>query len=242
VTTSTPARPPRCAGALFPTTTCTPGRCRRDAARARTEATIATTIDAMTSRGRAVTRRSHGRRSTRPESDAIDEAHPPRTRLTNRRTARGYSRFAVAPPPCKSASMVGDGDNAPQRCLLGQQGRGHCAGESAARRTGDGGAVGPGRPIEPGDGSRPTSSGPLRSGCPLGRRCPMIWCGADTITAIRLASIRMWLSRGQCAHCRPVLGAARAFHGFDVAGAGTRLARQFTTHRLVTIRQLLATR
>ena len=32
-----------------------------------------------------------------------------------------------------------------------------------------------------------------------------------------------------------------AFHGFDVVGAGTRLARQFTTHRLVAIRQLLTT-
>jgi acetyl esterase/lipase len=32
-----------------------------------------------------------------------------------------------------------------------------------------------------------------------------------------------------------------AFHGFDVVGAGTRLARQFSTDRLVAIRQLLAT-
>lgn len=32
-----------------------------------------------------------------------------------------------------------------------------------------------------------------------------------------------------------------AFHGFDVVGACTRLARQFTTNRLVAIRQLLAT-
>ncbi len=32
-----------------------------------------------------------------------------------------------------------------------------------------------------------------------------------------------------------------AFHGFDVAGAGTRLARQFSADRLVAIRQILAT-
>ena len=70
----------------------------------------------------------------------------------------------------------GHGGLALQRGLCGQQGGGHRPGQVIARRTGDGGALDPGRTAEPGHGQ--DQPHPHLGGTPAQRelRCPTSWC------------------------------------------------------------------